>query len=136
MGAAKENLKAFVRIDASKRVVPGSLVLRPSKPKNGRFIEIAADTCCEVGGTVKVDITALALATDATVTVNVGCGGLVATAVGFTTTGGSEALRRANLVSQLNATFVGYGVFTLSTANEITFVSSGKCLSPSFTVTA
>lgn len=133
---AKETSRAFVRLSADKRVVPSSLVLRKAKPKNGRWLEISPDTCCGVGGTVKVDITALVLNSDPTVTVNVGCSKLIATAVLFTTTGGSEALRRANLVSQLNATFVGYGVFTLSTANQITFVSSGECLDPAFTVTA
>lgn len=133
---AKENLRAFVRLSADKRVVPSSLVLRPNKPKNGNWFEIMTDTCCDTGGTVTVDITAFTLATDATVTVTLTCGELVLTSVGFTTTGGSEALRRANLVSQLNATFVGAGVFTLDTANSIKFVSSGNCLSPGFTITA
>jgi hypothetical protein len=43
---AKENLKAFVRLDAHSRVVPSSLVLRKSKPKNGRWMEITTDYCC------------------------------------------------------------------------------------------
>jgi hypothetical protein len=36
----KKDLKSFVRVDASGRVVAGSLVLRRSKPKNGKWKEI------------------------------------------------------------------------------------------------
>jgi len=42
----KRDLKAFVRIDGSGRVVAGSLVLRRTKPKVGRWIEIPANICC------------------------------------------------------------------------------------------
>lgn len=38
--------KAFIRIDASGRIVPGSVVLRNQKPRIGRWVEIAADVCC------------------------------------------------------------------------------------------
>lgn len=133
MGA---NLKAFVRIDANKRVVPSSLVIRKSMPKNGRWIEIDANTCCGAGGTVVADITALDLVSDATVTVSVGCGSLAATGVVLTTTGADEPARRANLVSQLTAQFGSFGVFTLATADSISFVSSSGCVNPVFTVTA
>lgn len=133
MGA---NLKAFVRLDANKRVVPSSLVLRKSKPKNGRWFEIDANTCCGAGGTVVADITALELATDATVTVSVGCGTLFSEGVLITTTGADEPARRANLVSQLNTQFGNFGVFTLSTADSISFVSASGCVDPVFTVTA
>lgn len=132
MGA---NLKAFVRIDANKRVVPSSLVLRKSKPKNGNWFEIDANTCCGAGGTVVVDITALTLASDATVTVKVGCGSLFADGVLITTVGADEAAKRTNLVSQLNTVFGAYGVFALATANSISFVSSSGCVNPVFTVT-
>jgi hypothetical protein len=39
--------KAFIRIDASGRVIPGSVVLRVSKPKIGRWVQITSDVCCE-----------------------------------------------------------------------------------------
>jgi hypothetical protein len=39
-------LRAFVRIDGSGRVVPGSLILRKDKPKVGRWREIPAFECC------------------------------------------------------------------------------------------
>lgn len=42
----QRNLKAFVRYDASGRVVAGSLVLRKKKPKVGRWEEILTYECC------------------------------------------------------------------------------------------
>jgi hypothetical protein len=42
----KKDLKAFVRIDGSGRVVAGSLILRRNKPKVGKWIEIPAYECC------------------------------------------------------------------------------------------
>lgn len=42
----QRNLKAFVRYDGSGRVVAGSLILRRSKPKVGKWKEITAYECC------------------------------------------------------------------------------------------
>ena len=42
----KRDLKAFVRIDGSGRVVAGSLILRRTMPKVGRWQEIPAYICC------------------------------------------------------------------------------------------
>lgn len=42
----QRNLKAFVRFDGSGRVVAGSLILRRSKPKVGKWHEILAYECC------------------------------------------------------------------------------------------
>lgn len=44
--ANQRNLKAFVRFDGSGRVVAGSLILRKSKPKVGKWQEITAYECC------------------------------------------------------------------------------------------
>lgn len=38
--------KAFVRLDGSGRVIPGSLVLRVKKPSIGRWLEIEPNVCC------------------------------------------------------------------------------------------
>lgn len=43
---SKRDLKAFVRIDGSGRVVAGSLILRQNKPKVGKWREIPAYECC------------------------------------------------------------------------------------------
>lgn len=38
--------KAFIRIDASGRIVPGQVVLRNTKPKIGRWLQIESSVCC------------------------------------------------------------------------------------------
>ena len=43
---SNQNLKAYVRYDGSGRVVAGSLVFRKKKPKNGRWVEIPKNLCC------------------------------------------------------------------------------------------
>lgn len=46
MPSNKKDLRAYVRIDGSGRVVAGSLVLRRKKPKVGKWMEIPAYECC------------------------------------------------------------------------------------------
>ncbi len=46
MAQVNPRKKAYIRIDASGRIVPGSVVLRTRKPRIGRWIEITADVCC------------------------------------------------------------------------------------------
>lgn len=47
MGSVKfKDLKAYVRYDGNGRVVAGSLVFRKKKPKNGRWVEISSNLCC------------------------------------------------------------------------------------------
>jgi hypothetical protein len=46
-------LKAFVRYDGNNNIVPGSLILRLSKPKDGKWEEIPTSLCCRqssIGG--------------------------------------------------------------------------------------
>lgn len=45
MGLNKDK-RAFVRIDGSGRIVPGSLIFRKSKPKTGKWKEISGYECC------------------------------------------------------------------------------------------
>jgi hypothetical protein len=40
-------LKAFGRMDAKGRIVPGMVVLRKTKPPRGRWIEIQTYECCD-----------------------------------------------------------------------------------------
>lgn len=47
MGSNKKDLRAYVRIDGSGRVVAGSLVLRRKKPKVGKWMEIQTYECCD-----------------------------------------------------------------------------------------
>lgn len=46
MATNRRDLKAYVRFDGTGRIVPGSLVLRRSIPKNGNWKEITAYECC------------------------------------------------------------------------------------------
>lgn len=47
MASNKRDLRAYVRIDGSGRVVAGSLVLRRKKPKVGKWMEIQTYECCD-----------------------------------------------------------------------------------------
>jgi hypothetical protein len=42
----KRDLKAYARFDGTGRIVPGSLVLRRTKPKVGTWTEVQAYECC------------------------------------------------------------------------------------------
>ena len=46
MATNKRDLKAYSRFDGTGRIVPGSLVLRRTKPKNGNWKETQAYECC------------------------------------------------------------------------------------------
>lgn len=49
MPRRSRNYRAFVRIDSSGEVVPGSLVKRPKQPSGGgRWYEIPANVCCPI----------------------------------------------------------------------------------------
>jgi hypothetical protein len=63
----KRDLKAYVRFDGSGRIVAGSLILRRSKPKVGKWQEITAYECCNP--TTTTTTTAVAPTTTTTTTV-------------------------------------------------------------------
>ena len=65
--ANQRNLKAFVRYDGSGRVVAGSLILRKSKPKVGKWQEITAYECCNY--TTTTTTTTVAPTTTTTTTI-------------------------------------------------------------------
>ena len=46
MANSNNKLKAYVRFDGTGRVIPGSLILQRSKPKDGKWQEVAANLCC------------------------------------------------------------------------------------------
>jgi len=62
----KRDLKAYVRFDGSGRIVAGSLILRRSKPKVGKWQEITAYECCNP--TTTTTTTAVAPTTTTTTT--------------------------------------------------------------------
>jgi hypothetical protein len=65
-GNNKRDLKAYVRIDGSGRVVAGSLVLRKNKPKVGKWHEIQTYECCNYVPTTTTTTTAAPTTTTTT----------------------------------------------------------------------
>jgi hypothetical protein len=63
----KKELKAFVRFDGSGRVVAGSLILRKSKPKVGKWQEIIAYECCNQTTTTTTTVAPITTTTTTTV---------------------------------------------------------------------
>lgn len=47
MASNRRILNAYVRLDATGRVISGSLVLRQTKPKVGKWIEVQTYECCD-----------------------------------------------------------------------------------------
>jgi len=47
MANPKSKLKAFVRLDGSGDVIGNSVIYRKQKPRQGRYIEITKNPCCE-----------------------------------------------------------------------------------------
>jgi hypothetical protein len=65
--ASKQDLKGFVRIDGSGRIVAGSLILRRKKPKVGKWIEIPAYECCNPTTTTTTTVAPTTTTTTTTV---------------------------------------------------------------------
>jgi len=63
MATNKRDLKAYVRFDGTGRIIPGSLVLRRNKPKNGNWKETQAYECCD---TFECVVPSVTLSTTAT----------------------------------------------------------------------
>jgi hypothetical protein len=63
MATNKRDLKAYVRFDGTGRIIPGSLVLRRNKPKNGNWKETQAYECCD---TFECIVPSVTLSTTAT----------------------------------------------------------------------
>jgi surface protein len=57
MPVNKQDLKAFVEYNKSGRIIPGSLILRRSKPRVGRWKEIPFYKCCDPNSTTTTTTT-------------------------------------------------------------------------------
>jgi hypothetical protein len=69
MASNRKDLKAYVRIDGTGRVVAGSLILQRFKPKVGKWQEINAYECCNE--TTTTTTTTVAPTTTTTTTVEI-----------------------------------------------------------------
>lgn len=65
----KRNNLAFVRVDNQGKVVPGSLVLRTTMPKNGRWIPSNADACCPITELITTTTSTTSTTTTSTTTI-------------------------------------------------------------------
>jgi hypothetical protein len=120
------DLKAYARFDGTGRIVPGSLVLRRTKPKVGNWKEVQAYECCDGGGS------------PCTLTANVEEFIYPATEIRFQLYGGTcneglgefnytnvigdfilEVNNINNLVQILNENFSFYGIFSVTGPTEI-----------------
>ena len=66
MATNKRDLKAYARFDGTGRIIPGSLVLRRTKPKNGNWKEVQAYECCNAIPTTSTTTTAAPTTTSTT----------------------------------------------------------------------
>lgn len=117
MATNKRDLKAYARFDGSGRIVPGSLVLRRSKPKVGKWVEVQGYECCnDVTLTYEVDS-----ATITDVTLRLFCNG---TQIHYLFTP-SDSTTIGSLISILNNTFNVLGTFSNPSGNIIQLVMTG-----------
>jgi hypothetical protein len=112
----KRDLKAYARFDGTGRIVPGSLVLRRSKPKVGKWKEVEAYECC-------TDVTLTYTVSSPTitdVTLRLFCNG---TQINYLFTP-SDSTTIGSLINILNNTFNVLGTFTNPSGNIIQLVMS------------
>jgi hypothetical protein len=118
MATNKRDLKAYVRYDGTGRIIPGSLVLRRSKPKVGNWKEIQGYECCN-------DVTLTFTVTSPTindVTLRLFCNG---TQIHYLYTP-SDSTTIGSLITILNNTFNVLGAFSNPSGNIIQLVMSGE----------
>ena len=118
MGSNKRDLKAYVRYDGSGRVVAGSLILRRSKPKVGKWTEIQGYQCCnDVTLTFDMEDTSIN-----DVTLRLFCNGTLIHYL-FTTQDSTDI---TDVINILNNTFGVLGTFSNPSENIVQLVMSGE----------
>jgi hypothetical protein len=118
MATNKRDLKAYVRFDGTGRIIPGSLVLRRTKPKVGNWKEIQGYECCN-------DVTLTFTPSSPTindVTLRLFCNG---TQIHYLYTP-RDSTTIGSLITILNDTFNVLGTFTNPSGNIIQLVMSGE----------
>ena len=114
--ALDRNLKGFTRVDGQGRIVPGSTVLRKTKPKNGTWEEIKTYQCCNTT-TLSYTVANTAI-TDLDFTIN--CGANVV----FSYYSGSNTTTAGDIVTLLNTyvtnEFPALGTFSTSNGTVTT----------------
>jgi hypothetical protein len=141
MATNKRDLRAYVRYDGTGRIIPGSLVLRRSKPKVGDWKEIQTYECCDGGGTFTTQIVFNSLP-DQEVNPGLGFGiycGLSEPSVIYFITYPVGTNTTQEIVDYLNVRFAGVATFTVvnSTTISTTFsnvIANSICPSGTLTI--
>jgi hypothetical protein len=118
MASNKRDLRAYARFDGTGRVVPGSLVLRRSIPKNGNWKEMQTYECCN---DVTLTFTIPNPARN-NVTLRLFCNG---TQIHYLYTP-SDSTNMETLIDILTETFNVLGTFSNPSGNIIQLVMSGE----------
>lgn len=114
----KRDLKAYARFDGTGRIVPGSLVLRRTKPKVGTWTEIQAYECCnDVTLTFEVPNPVIA-----DLSLRLFCNGTLIS-YGYQPRNSNDMER---VIELLNETFNAIGVFSNPSGNIVQLVMSGE----------
>jgi len=112
--AQSNQLKSYIRVDASGRDVPSTNVLRRKMPVTGRWRELEAYECC--GPSVYLSVTPPDV-TLATVTFTLKCG--VATVATAVLTPATATVTIEDVVAELNDKIPFYGLFSVVDNTDI-----------------
>lgn len=143
MATNKRDLRAYVRYDGTGRIIPGSLVLRRSKPKVGDWKEIQTYECCDGGGTFTTQIAYNYVPGDPDPIVQLGTGLLVSCEETVVLVYNIEYPPGTNtiqeIVDYLNTTFTGIATFSVVNffTVSVTFsnlISNALCPSGTLTI--
>ena len=143
MATNKRDLKAYVRYDGTGRIIPGSLVLRRSKPKVGDWKEIQTYECCDGGGTFTTQIVYNYVPGDPDPIIQLGLGFLVkcegTTVLSYNIEYPLGTNTIQEIVDYLNTTFTGIATFSVvnSFTVSVTFsnvISNALCSSGTLTI--
>jgi hypothetical protein len=139
MATNKRDLRAYVRYDGTGRIIPGSLVLRRSKPKVGDWKEIQTYECCNPSFTTEIVFTS---SSPGTINVGIGLGiycGLSEPSIIYFITYPVGINTTQEIVDYLNVRFAGVATFTVvnSTTISTTFsnvIANSICPSGTLTI--
>lgn len=120
-------IKSYIRVDASGRDIAGSNILRMKKPVTGKWRELVAYLCCSNVVTTPL-ISTPASVTLSSVNFSLLCGATTVSKLSVAT----ATTTLAQVVAALNTNFSMYGVFTVvgSTISLALIQTIGTSLCP------
>jgi hypothetical protein len=139
MATNKRDLKAYVRFDGTGRIIPGSLVLRRTKPKVGNWKEIQGYECCNPEFTTTIQFQTIPDGISPGVGLLVKCGADPEGTLIYFISYPPEINTTAEVVSYLNTLLSGVASFTVVNATTISvsfsqIIANAICQGESLTV--